>query len=220
MGHDACLLVFTKPARPGQVKTRLIGPLTPGEAAEIHAAFLADVLASLAGGPFDLRIAWALAEGEEVPGTALPGERQRGADLGERLYSSLAAAARQYPRVAAVGSDHPELSRGRVEAAFEGLETGTDVVLGPSEDGGYYLIGVRAEALRPEIFTGVPWSTEEVLATTLGRLGELGLSHTLLPTASDVDTPADLAALTARLAAGGGEECPHTRELLVRWGRL
>jgi rSAM/selenodomain-associated transferase 1 len=217
--HEACLLVFTKPARPGRVKTRLIGPLTAEEAAELHRAFLDDLLGTLAGGPFEIRLAWALDPGEEPPPCSLPGERQVGADLGARLHHSLAEAARRYPRVAAVGSDHPTLSRERVEEAFRRLEEGCDLALGPAEDGGYYLIAARAEALSPEIFRDVPWSTSEVLAATLSRLDALGLEPCLLPEEADVDTAEDLAALTARLAAMKGA-CPHTRALLARWGRL
>src|SRR4051794_11259760 len=84
------LLLFTKPARAGQVKTRLIGDLTPAEAADLHAAFLLDLVDRLRGGDFELTLAWALDEAEELPagpapGAApLPGLRQSGADLGAR----------------------------------------------------------------------------------------------------------------------------------------
>ena len=86
------LLLFTKPAREGRVKTRLIGDLTPAEAAALHTAFLEDLLDRLSGGIFDLRLAWALDPGEPVPGGPIPGVRQEGEDLGERLFRTLAAA--------------------------------------------------------------------------------------------------------------------------------
>ncbi|NJL28917.1 MAG: DUF2064 domain-containing protein, partial [Thermoanaerobaculia bacterium] len=66
-----------------------------------------------------------------------------------------------------MGSDHPELDAARVEEAFARLATGADVVLGPSEDGGYYLIALAPGAVVPELFTGVPWSTSGVLEATL-----------------------------------------------------
>ena len=85
--------------------------------------------------------------------------------------------------------------------------------------GGYYLIAARADRLAPELFAGIPWSTGEVLARTLDRCASLGLAFRLLPAARDVDTPPDLAALSRRLAVGG-PDCPRTRALLARWGRL
>lgn len=211
--------MFTKPARAGRVKTRLIGDLTPHEAAELHEAFLGDVLERLDAGAFDLRIAWALDDGEELPLACPPGERQEGDDLGERLWRALSTAGRRYPLVAAVGSDHPTLPLAHVERAFDLLAHGRDVVLGPADDGGYYLIAARSEALRPALFSGVPWSTERVLEETLSRCRASGLEVELLPAARDVDTPADLAALAGAFLAGE-DGCPRTRQLLGSWGRL
>jgi rSAM/selenodomain-associated transferase 1 len=216
---DRCLLLLAKPARPGRVKTRLIGDLTPEQAAELQAAFLDDALAELAGGRYDLFLAWALEDGEAPPSLPWPWLRQEGADLGERLYRALAGAGRAYPLVGAVGSDHPTLRRERVEAAFDLLAEGADVVLGPADDGGYYLIAARAQGLAPELFSGIAWSTGEVLAATVERCRRQGLAVGLLPASRDVDTPEDLQALAARLVAGA-ESCPATRALLARWGRL
>ena len=213
------LLLFTKPARAGRVKTRLIGDLTAGEAAELHAAFLADLLARLAGGDFDLRLAWALEAGDEVPEGPVPGVRQQGEDLGERLFSALSEAGEEAAAVAALGSDHPTLPVETVHRAFEAVERGADVVLGPAEDGGYYLIALRAGAVSRRLFEGVEWSTDKVLATTLDRCRELGLALEMLPLAADVDTPEDLARLAARMA-GGDLGCPRTRRLLAAWGRI
>ncbi len=219
------LSIFTKPAVPGRVKTRLVGDLSAGEAAALHAAFLGDLAERLATGAFELELAWALAPGEAVPeyrlgdGRLLPGVRQQGADLGERLFTALAAGARRAPLVAAVGSDHPTLATATVEAAFDHLEAGARVVLGPATDGGYTLVAVRAEALARELFAEVPWSTERVLAVTLERCAALGEQPALLPPAADVDTPADLLRLAAELASHAGL-CPRTRGLLAAWGRL
>ncbi len=212
-------MLFTKPAMPGRVKTRLIGHLTAEQAAELHAAFIDDVLAELAAGDFDRRIAWALAEGEEPPRRQPPPLRQSGDDLGERLYRALAAMAASHRYVAALGSDHPTVRRAEIEAAFRHLETGADLVLGPAEDGGYFLIALCAAAVRPELFAGIAWSTAGVLAATLERAAGLGLTVELLAPGADVDTAADLARLAARLAADH-HLAPRTRELLAAWGRL
>ena len=219
--QDACLLLFTKPARPGRVKTRLVGALSAAQAAALHEAFLGDLCERLTGAPtFALRLAWALEEGEELPASELPAMLQRGRDLGERLFDALAAAAVDRALVAAVGSDHPELARSRVEEAFAALAAGSQGAIGPASDGGYYLIALRREALLPRLFADVPWSTGEVLARTLDRCAELGLAVSLLPEESDVDTPADLERLTASLRAGGGPCCPRTQALLEGWGML
>jgi uncharacterized protein len=213
------LLLFTKPAVPGRVKTRLVGELSAAQAARVHAAFLGDLVERLESGSFALRLAWALEPGEAMPESRHPGLRQHGGDLGARLYDALATAARHHPLVAAVGSDHPDLPLERVEDAFERLAAGVPVVLGPAEDGGYYLVGMRREALRPELFQGIPWSTPKVLAVTLERCRRLGLAVHLLPSGQDVDTPEDLRRLAAALAAGD-LGCPRTRALLEELGWL
>lgn len=216
------LLLFTKPAREGRVKTRLIGDLTAAEAASLHAAFLEDLIDRLRGGDFELRLAWALDPGEEIPAGAVPGIagiRQSGDDLGERLYRALSEAASEVEAVAALGSDHPSLPLELVQRAFERVEAGADVVLGPAEDGGYYLIALRSGAVARRLFDEIAWSTERVLPATLERCRELGLGVELLPAASDVDTPEDL----RRLADGMVScdlGCPRTRRLLASWGRL
>jgi glycosyltransferase A (GT-A) superfamily protein (DUF2064 family) len=109
-----------------------------------------------------------------------------------------------------------------VHRAFAAVEAGADAVLGPAEDGGYYLIALRAGAVSPRLFEGIAWSTGRVFAETLARCRELGLAVELLPAATDVDTPEDLRRLAARLAADPAEDlgCPRTRELLDSWRRL
>jgi rSAM/selenodomain-associated transferase 1 len=213
------LLLFTKPAREGRVKTRLIGDLTAAEAAALHQAFLEDLLDRLRSGDFELRLAWALEDGDAVPSGPFRGFRQEGEELGERLYRALSGAAREAGAVAALGSDHPTLPLELVHRAFEKVEAGADVVLGPAEDGGYYLIALSSKAVSPRLFEGIPWSTDRVLPQTLERCGELGLAVELLPEASDVDTPEDLRRLAGRMA-GSDLGCPRTRALLAGLGRL
>lgn len=220
--RDRLLLLFTKPARPGRVKTRLIGDLTAGQAAALHAAFTEDLLARLGGGEFGVRIAWALEAGEEIPAGPFPGLRQEGGELGARLFGALSAAAAEAPAVAALGSDHPTLPLALVHRAFAAVEAGRQVVLGPAEDGGYYLIALARPAVVPRLFDGIAWSTGRVLAQTLERCREVGLDVELLPEAADVDTPEDLARLAARFAAAPEDDlgCPRTRALLAAWGRI
>lgn len=222
------LLLFTKPAVPGRVKTRLTTELTPEEAAAVHRAFVGDLVERLAKGDFDLRIAWALAPGEEVPVDLLPEPpppslRQRGDDLGERLFRGLTEAARLdggAGAVAAIGSDHPTVLLEPVHRAFARVEAGADVVLGPSFDGGYYLIVLAAGAVRRELFEGIDWSTDRVLAQTRERIAAAGLRLETVDEALDVDTPEDLGLLVAELEAAEPTLCPRTRRLLRTLGRM
>ena len=230
---ERCLLLFTKPARPGRVKTRLIGELSAERAAALHAAFLGDLSERLDGGSFHLRVAWALDAGEALPSDLPAGDlvagdaehtRQADGDLGARLAAGLSAAAHDFRAVAAVGSDHPELELATVEQAFADLEAGADAVFGPAEDGGYYLIGLKPAVLRRrearrELFEDIPWSTGEVLSTSLERCRRLGLTVALLPLGHDVDVVADLRRLATRLDAGLSG-CSRTRDLLAGWGWL
>ncbi len=218
-----CVLLFTKPANPGRVKTRLIGELTAQQAAAIHAALLGDLSERLEPGDFHLWTAWALSDGEAIPyGLVPPGGNhvvQSAGDLGDRLTAGLAMAAEEFAAVGAVGSDHPELEATAVEDAFQQLERGADVVFGPTVDGGYYFVGLRREAVRPELFAGIPWSTSAVLDASLERCRELGFEVALLPTGHDIDFAADLRQLAARLSLTKGD-CPRTRALLTDWGWL
>lgn len=189
----------------------------------MHAAFLVDVVDELSKGPFDLQIVWAVDGGEDSgqrPDETARVESfpQSSGDLGERLFAGLQRGARSFARVAAIGSDHPELRAETVAAAFERLDT-ADVVLGPTSDGGYFLIAVRRDTLDRALFSEIPWSTETVLETTLRRCAEKSLRVELLPEGRDVDVPEDLEELAARLA-GGTAHCRRTFEALRDLGRL
>lgn len=224
MTRDRCLVVFTKPARPGRVKTRLLPVLTARQASELHQALLDDLLPRLEGGSFDLTIAWAVEPDEPLPSRpavvgTVPAFRQQGEDLGGRLFAGLSRLARRYRYVAAVGSDHPGLALADVERAFDELEGGARIVLGPASDGGYYLVGLERERLDRSLFDGIVWSTERVLEDTLERCRRLGVEPLLLPTVADVDSPADLERLAGEITRGAGE-CPHVEALLRRWGRV
>lgn len=216
---QSCLVVFTKPATPGRVKTRLVGDLSPEKAADLHAALLADLLDEVAATGVDCWLAWALEDGERLPPSSLPSVRQQGAGLGERLYRALSRAAESHVRVAAVGSDHPGLAGRSLESAFAALEEG-DLAIVPALDGGYALIAARASALDAALFSEIPWSTSDVLAQTLARAARLGRRVVMLDPAADLDTPADLERLCERLAAGAPAAGPRVRRLLESWSMI
>jgi uncharacterized protein len=213
VGARRSLVVLTKPAIPGRVKTRLIGVLSAQEAAALHQAFLNDLLIELGTGDFLPRLAWALEPGEFLPESVWPAEAQQGTTLGQRIFAALERATRSANVVAAIGSDHPELQRDQVERAFAAVEDGADVALGPSADGGYYLIAVAAKKLDWRIFSEIPWSSATVFETTLLRCRELGLRVEVLPEGHDVDVIADLRGLSERLRQRDGG-CLATRAAL------
>ena len=192
---------------PGEVpvKSRLHGALTPAIATELYRCFLLDRLDALAG----LRsivpvVAFTPPEAEAaMAALAPPGFRllaQRGDDLGARLTGVIDALLDDgHTAVVATDADSPTLPMAYVERAAVTLAAGAaDVVIGPSDDGGYYLVGVRGRCAG--LFDGVPWSTAHTRAATVARAGALGLSVSLLPSWFDVDSAEDLARLRAELA--------------------
>lgn len=225
--RSPCLVLFTKPARPGRVKTRLVGDrFSREQAAALHAAFVGDLGERLLRQSFALRIAWDLDAEDSVPVAPWPdvvSVRQEGDDLGDRLFRALSDAGREHPAVAALGSDHPHLDLAAIHRAFESLAGGADVVLGPAEDGGYYLVAVAGDSVPRAAFEDVPWSTPKVLETTLERCRAAGLRVELLPESWDVDRPDDVDRLAKVLGGtedgeGGDLVLPRTRSLLGYWG--
>ncbi len=197
--------LFAKPAVPGQVKTRLIPPLTPPQAATLYAAFLADVATTLATGnawdwvvfstdPQAQRATWP----DPAPRPSA-WYRQEGPDLGARMDHALTRLLEEgRPAALLVGSDHPTLDPAILTRGVVSLEQ-AEVVLGPSTDGGYYLVGTTRP--QPELFRDMPWSSPEVLGRTLSRIRGLGLRLADLPPWYDVDTPEDLHFLRSHLHA-------------------
>ena len=184
----------------GAVKTRLCPPLQPDEAAELARCFLEDRVEQLGAVPVGDRLVaftppeHALAVRALVP----PDVRivpQQGVDLGARMNGLLTdLLAEGYAGALVVGTDTPTLPTAYlVEAAAVLREAAADVVLGPSEDGGYYLIGLTAPA--PELFVDMAWSTATVCEETLRRARAAGRRVSVLPTWFDIDRIADLARL-------------------------
>ncbi len=199
--------------QPGRVKTRLARVLGDRAACELHHAFVLDLAARLRTLPYPLT--WAYWPPDAPFPSLVPGfecRPQHGRDLGERLRSAIDAAyaARPAP-VLALGTDCPHLPLEAVGEAAGALGGGAEVVLGPAEDGGYYLLGVRRPI--PELLFDIAWGTPVVLEQTLARAASLGLCPHLLPPSFDIDRPEDLDALRAILSRGG-IELPHTAAAL------
>ena len=191
----ATLIVIAKAPMPGRSKTRLCPPCTPEQAAELAEAALGDTLAAVAGTRALRRLV--VLEGEA--GRWLPpGFRvipQRGHGLEQRLDAAFQDSGGPAFLVA---MDTPQLTPELLGFALARLEApGTDAVLGPTRDGGYWGIGLRRPD--PAVFAGVPMSSRATQAAQLERLRALGLQTALLPVLTDVDTIAEARAV-ARLA--------------------
>jgi rSAM/selenodomain-associated transferase 1 len=203
------LVLMAKAPVAGQVKTRLIGELTAEDAADLYAAFLSDtfiVMEDLADEREDLRLVLCYTpEGEEEAFEKVEREgslmlAQRGATLGDRLQNCFADLFELgYEAVVIIGGDSPTLPGEYVWDAFESLTAAHEIALGPTEDAGYYLIGMRT--LQPAVLTGIPWSTELVLPVTRERARAAALELIELPVWYDVDTPQDLERLRQELKA-------------------
>lgn len=214
--------MFVREPEPGTVKTRLEPALGAAGAAALYRAFTEDLCAALSR-RFALALACSPATGSDYFARLRRRYRlallpQGTGDLGERMERVAAQALVRARRVVLIGSDSPTLPVARVEEALRRLAR-RRVALGPSLDGGYYLLGLRAPL--PDIFSGIPWGSENVLARTLARLRNARISHDLLPCGYDVDTPADVAMLRRHLsllATIGDSRCPRTRRVLGRLG--
>jgi hypothetical protein len=129
-------------------------------------------------------------------------ERQSGGDLGARLREAFEEEFRRgAPAAAAVGSDHPALSRGRLSEIFDRLAGGSRACLIPAEDGGYCAFALSSGAPVSEAFREIPWSSPDVLEVTRARLLAAGCDAAILAPSYDVDRPEDLARLAADVAS-------------------
>lgn len=207
MRHPAArILIFAKAPAAGRVKTRLIPALGPQGAAELHARLLGEVVARLSAAriaPIEL---WCDPDPAAVPfarlarAYGLTCHRQQGADLGERMRRAAAEALGRGAPVLLVGTDCPPLDGAYVASALAAM-AGQDAVLGPAEDGGYVLLGLRRAA--PELFADLPWGTEQVAAITRERMQGLGWRWAEQPALWDLDRPADLPRYAAFSPDGG-----------------
>jgi hypothetical protein len=210
------LLVFARLPERGKVKTRLAHDLGDERALAVYEAMLRDLLANVgtSAGDLEIEIVWApteAANGESLRNAfgAYALAMQTGETLGDRL--SMAFSERFFfhrtQKVVAIGVDEPALTRALVGHAV-GLLESCDWVLGPANDGGYYLIGCRAAAFESAIFADIDWSSERVLAQTLAKIRQWQTTVALLPLRRDIDLVDDL-----RAYAGGGA----LGELLREW---
>lgn len=200
----AAVIIMSRVPRPGKTKTRLMSNISARECADFHRAALRDICcvvrqADLCGYIYyvddqvdmnnkkDLTDPlWSLSEEDACHLQLRP---QRGSDLGTRMQNAAAELLHDYEVVVLVGSDAPELSTRHIQQTLTLLNM-HDLVLGPAEDGGYYLLAMKKAYTA--LFAGVPWGTSEVLRATLVQARSLNLSYALLQPLADIDTWQDL----------------------------
>lgn len=198
------LVIMAKAPLAGQVKTRLTPPLTPLQAAALARALLEDTARAVSDvTEARLIVAVAPAAGVSLVQAMIPQAEvvpQAEGALGDRMAAVMHERfGRGGSAVLVLGSDHPTVPRAAIARAVAWLRDGTDqVVLGPTEDGGYYLMGLTRP--HPELFEGIPWSSPAVFRRTVARAEALRLPVRRLACWHDVDTPEDLARLREELA--------------------
>ncbi len=199
------LAIFARFPEPGRAKTRLIPALGPEGAAELHAEMVRHTFRRMSDldeiGRISVEV-W-FSGGDAKRFKAAFGERvyrpQPEGDLGDRMAYAFNKMLLDACAAVIIGTDCPAISERIVLDAFDALQD-HDIVLGPANDGGYYLIGLRKPV--PDLFDGMPWGTSLVLSETLARAEQLGLVVHQLPPLDDVDEPADLAVWEATKSKG------------------
>ena len=196
------LVILTKAPQPGESKTRLVPPLSYAEAADLARALLLDQLQNLA--TFDaarLFIAFtpenAAVFFEDFIDQGFTCFAQQGQLLGQRMsYAFQYLFDSGFENIILIGSDLPTLPVGFFHQGYASLDKSADVVLGPSADGGYYLVGLKR--MIAAIFDDIGWSGADVLSQTIHKLDDLGVKYELLSEWYDIDTVKDLERLLSQ----------------------
>ncbi|TFV97741.1 glycosyltransferase [Algoriphagus kandeliae] len=182
------IIIFQKNPEKGRVKTRLAADIGEDQALEVYLKLCEICYKTCNSYPADKFLFF----DSYLPSDIIPGAEgfqyliQDAGDLGNKMNEALQRIlGKGYEKVVLIGTDCPELTSEHLKQAFEYLEY-NDVVLGPALDGGYYLVGVKNKV--PEIFDGIPWSTNEVLKKTIKKCTSIGLSYKSLTELSDLDT--------------------------------
>ena len=213
------IILFARDPVLGQVKTRLHPFLDPETILELYTCFLSDSIRKICSVksadafigiyPSDLSGYFSRLQGQFPVQVFM----QDGKDLGERMSNAFQQRFNDgYERVAIIGSDSPSLPVGTMEKA---LNSDKDFIIGPSTDGGYYLVGMAGKPI--PVFEGVAWGSDRVLAETLERVKQSGCSLEVLPPWYDVDRPEDLKFLQTHLewiGHSGRESTGATGEFL------
>jgi len=220
--QQPAIIVMTKVPTPGSVKTRLRPFLTSEQASSLAACFLKDTVSNALKVTPNVIAAFYPPERRKEIEAIIPDEvvliEQRGSGLGEKLEAALNdVEALGFSPIMTLGSDSPSLPHEILKTAIESFrEPETDFLLGETQDGGFYLIGLRK--MTPGIFHGITWSSQNVFRETIANAKRIGLSNRLeLPVWYDVDLPEDLIMLHDKAIADPKmrEQIPATFDWLM-----
>lgn len=208
------IVIMAKQPNRGGTKTRLVPPLTFTEAANLYQALLLDTI----------DLVTSIAAVDMAVGVTPPAARSffqqitppqtyllpvEGSDIGACIHTVTAKLfAQGYQKVLAINSDGPSLPADYLTRAVELLDH-HEVIFGPNDDGGYYLVGLVQP--QPQLFQEIPWSTDQVFKQSLSRSAELGLRTGILPSWFDIDSGDDLWRLIDELKNASPLQLPHTR---------
>ena len=196
------IICFTRVPKPGITKTRLLPILSGNQCAELHTAFLRDLSAVYGQLEADLFVAYTADPDWEALKPILPQARdffpQEGGDLGEKMFHALNYVLELgYDAVILTGADLPLMTKTHLESGFAALG-GADITLGPTSDGGYYLVGMQTP--HRAIFEKQSYGGSTVLENTVAAAKTAGLSVSFAKTCDDVDTPEDLRSLIGQIS--------------------
>lgn len=197
MSKRSALIVFARAPSAGGIKTRLLPALQEADVLALYQDLLRHTLAVARRSSVEDIYIYATPGVDDPHLKALAEEfgtglrRQTGSDLGERMAHAFEEGFLGHERVLIIGCDCPGLEPGDIDAAVAGLSTGAGAVVGPAEDGGYYLIGLAR--FSRVLFEDMPWGSARVLERTLDWLRRLDFQTRILPTRWDIDRPADVA---------------------------
>jgi len=208
--RETTICIFAKPPRPGEAKTRLVPAIGALHAARVAGALLEDMIEAAFQVP-QAQVVVSATEPFALPGRSLPLWPQPEGDLGTRIEHTVRKALLESRGAIAVGADTPGITAAILQNAIHRLKS-RDAVLGPTDDGGYYLLGLRR--CPRHLLRDIRWSHSATLADTLARFQQFGMGHSLLPRWFDLDTPEDLARVRSLLAAGE-IAAPHLRRVLA-----
>jgi uncharacterized protein len=193
------LIVFYKPLCAGKVKTRLAAGVGAVNSLKFYQAFLTDLRSNVAD--FEGILCPMISE-HPNPGEDFWVDRnnspvvQTGDSLGDRMYNAFSLAFDEgHTRIILIGSDIPYLDPVIIRSGFRALEE-KDAVIGPSVDGGYYLIGFAVQPIPKEVFSNISWSTSEVYAETVDRFKKYSITYRTTAVLQDIDNLADLGAVS------------------------
>lgn len=219
VNNTAAIILFVKAPVKGRVKTRLAKNLGDDTALGLYQCFVADMLAMLDNLDFLPHIYFYPPDaGPDVK--AWLGNRytffpQHGATLGDKMGNAFAETFdKGFEKAVLMGTDFPDLPEAIVSEALEALDTAS-AVIGPSRDGGYYLIGFTADGFAPDVFADIPWSTDAVFARTCEHFQSSGIRPYILPQWLDIDTENDLRQLMAN-CRGHHELALRTMQYLAK----